>query len=47
LLKEAGYPNGFDAGEITSGPPYHSLAEGVANYTLNVYNLHFFKSLKS
>jgi peptide/nickel transport system substrate-binding protein len=32
LLKEAGYPNGFDAGEITSGPPYHSLAEGVANY---------------
>jgi peptide/nickel transport system substrate-binding protein len=32
LLKEAGYPNGFDAGEITSGPPYHVLAEGVANY---------------
>jgi peptide/nickel transport system substrate-binding protein len=32
LLKEAGYPNGFDAGEITSGPPYHTLAEGVANY---------------
>ena len=32
LLKEAGYPNGFDAGEITSGPPYHSLAEGVVNY---------------
>jgi peptide/nickel transport system substrate-binding protein len=32
LLKEAGYPNGFDAGEITSGPPYHALAEGVANY---------------
>jgi peptide/nickel transport system substrate-binding protein len=32
LLKEAGYPNGFDAGEITSGPPYHMLAEGVANY---------------
>jgi peptide/nickel transport system substrate-binding protein len=32
LLKEAGYPNGFDAGEIASGPPYHMLAEGVANY---------------
>jgi peptide/nickel transport system substrate-binding protein len=32
LLKEAGYPKGFDAGEITSGPPYHALAEGVANY---------------
>ena len=32
MLKEAGYPNGFDAGEITSGPPYHSLAEGMVNY---------------
>jgi peptide/nickel transport system substrate-binding protein len=32
LLKEAGYPKGFDAGEITSGPPYHALAEGVATY---------------
>ncbi len=32
LLQEAGYPNGFDAGEISSGPPYHTLAEGVANY---------------
>ena len=32
LLKEAGYATGFDAGEITSGPPYHALAEGVANY---------------
>src|SRR5262249_17487523 len=29
LLKEAGYPKGFDAGEIASGPPYHALAEGV------------------
>jgi peptide/nickel transport system substrate-binding protein len=32
LLKEAGYPNGFNAGEIASGPPYHALAEGVATY---------------
>jgi len=32
MLKEAGYPNGFDAGEISSGPPYHALAEGVATY---------------
>jgi peptide/nickel transport system substrate-binding protein len=32
LLKEAGYPNGFNAGDITSGPPYHALAEGIANY---------------
>jgi len=32
LLTEAGYPKGFDAGEIASGPPYHMLAEGIANY---------------
>lgn len=32
LLKEAGYPNGFEAGEISIGPPYYSLAEGVATY---------------
>ncbi len=32
LLNEAGYPNGFDAGEITGGPPYYALAEGVATY---------------
>lgn len=36
LLKEAGYPKGFEAGEITSGPPYHTLAEGVASYLLHV-----------
>ena len=36
LLKEAGYPHGFDAGEIASGPPYHALAEGVANDLLAV-----------
>jgi peptide/nickel transport system substrate-binding protein len=32
LLKEAGYPKGFDAGDITAGPPYYTLAEGVATY---------------
>jgi peptide/nickel transport system substrate-binding protein len=32
LLKEAGYPNGLDAGDITAGPPYYTLAEGVATY---------------
>jgi peptide/nickel transport system substrate-binding protein len=32
LLKEAGYPNGLDAGDITAGPPYYALAEGVATY---------------
>jgi peptide/nickel transport system substrate-binding protein len=32
LLQEAGYPHGFDAGEISIGPPYYALAEGVATY---------------
>jgi peptide/nickel transport system substrate-binding protein len=32
LLKEAGYPNGFDAGEITPNPPFYAYAEGVANF---------------
>jgi peptide/nickel transport system substrate-binding protein len=32
LLAEAGYPNGFDAGDLTPLPPYTSLAEEVANY---------------
>jgi peptide/nickel transport system substrate-binding protein len=32
LLAEAGYPNGFDAGELTPGPPYFTLGEAVANY---------------
>jgi peptide/nickel transport system substrate-binding protein len=32
LLKEAGYPNGFDAGDITPNPPFFSYAEGVANF---------------
>src|SRR5215468_6270996 len=32
LLAEAGYPNGFDAGELTPNPPYFSLGEAVGNY---------------
>ncbi len=32
LLKDAGYANGFDAGEIAIGPPYYSIAEAVATY---------------
>jgi peptide/nickel transport system substrate-binding protein len=32
LLAEAGYPNGFDAGDLTPNPPYFSLGEAVANY---------------
>ena len=30
LLVEAGYPNGFDAGDLTPNPPYFSMAEAVA-----------------
>jgi peptide/nickel transport system substrate-binding protein len=30
LLAEAGYPNGFDAGDLTPLPPYTSLGESVA-----------------
>src|SRR2546423_1370815 len=29
LLAEAGYPNGFEAGDLTPLPPYTSLAEGI------------------
>jgi peptide/nickel transport system substrate-binding protein len=32
LLKEAGYPNGFDAGEITPNPPFYPFAEATANF---------------
>ena len=32
LLTEAGYPNGFDAGEFTPAPPFTIVAEGVVNY---------------
>lgn len=32
LLKEAGYANGFDAGDITPNPPFYAFAEGVATF---------------
>jgi len=32
LLVEAGYPNGFDAGEITPFPPYNSMGETIAGW---------------
>ena len=32
LLAEAGYPHGFDAGDVTPNPPYFSLGEAVGNY---------------
>jgi peptide/nickel transport system substrate-binding protein len=32
LLAEAGFPNGFDAGDLTPNPPYFSTAEAIGNY---------------
>ncbi len=32
LLAEAGYPNGFDAGELHQIPPYFSMGESIINY---------------
>jgi peptide/nickel transport system substrate-binding protein len=32
LLAEAGYPNGFDAGDFYPFPPYNSMGEAVAGY---------------
>jgi len=32
LLAEAGYPNGFDAGELHQLPPYFALGEAIAGY---------------
>jgi peptide/nickel transport system substrate-binding protein len=32
LLAEAGYPNGFDAGELYPWPPYAPLAEAINGY---------------
>ncbi len=32
LLAEAGYPNGFDAGELHQAPPYFSMGETIMGY---------------
>jgi peptide/nickel transport system substrate-binding protein len=32
LLTEAGYPNGFDGGDLTINPPYNSAGEAIASY---------------
>jgi peptide/nickel transport system substrate-binding protein len=32
LLAEAGYPQGFDAGDVTPIPPFTSMGEAVANF---------------
>ena len=36
LLAEAGYPNGFDAGDLHPWPPYFSAGEAITNYLLAV-----------
>jgi peptide/nickel transport system substrate-binding protein len=36
LLAEAGYPGGFDAGELYPWPPYFSMGEALAGYLQNV-----------
>jgi peptide/nickel transport system substrate-binding protein len=32
LLAEAGYPNGFDAGDLAPFPPYFSMGEAIGGY---------------
>jgi peptide/nickel transport system substrate-binding protein len=32
LLAEAGYPNGFDAGDLTPFPPYNSMGEALGGW---------------
>jgi peptide/nickel transport system substrate-binding protein len=36
LLAEAGYPNGFDAGDFTPWAPYYSMGEALIAYLQNV-----------
>src|SRR5262245_3528583 len=36
LLAEAGYPNGFDAGDFNPNPPFFTMAEAIANYLATI-----------
>src|SRR5438132_365029 len=36
LLAEAGYPDGFDAGDLHPWPPYFSMGEAIGGYLHNV-----------
>jgi peptide/nickel transport system substrate-binding protein len=36
LLAEAGYPNGFDAGDFNPNPPLFTMAEAIANYLATI-----------
>ena len=36
LLAEAGYPNGFDAGDLYPWPPYDSMGEALAGYLQSI-----------
>jgi peptide/nickel transport system substrate-binding protein len=36
LLAEAGYPNGFDAGDLYPWPPYFAMGEALATYLQSV-----------
>jgi peptide/nickel transport system substrate-binding protein len=36
LLAEAGYPNGFDAGELTPFPPYNAMGEAIQGWLQGV-----------
>ena len=36
LLAEAGYPNGFDGGELTPFPPYNAMGETIAGWLQEV-----------
>src|SRR6185369_10555655 len=36
FLAEAGYPNGFDAGDLYPWPPYSTMGEALAGYLQSV-----------